>query len=120
MLRMDQVHVIRDKYFNEGRSMRWIARKMGISRASVRKYVLDQSEPRRQESKPRARPVLEKVGAEIEAVVTEWSTRTTEKQRITATRVHRELVEDGHEVGITTVRSYLAEKRRAAQEGFCR
>jgi transposase len=34
------------------------------------------------------------------------------EQRITGTRIHRQLIEEGYEVGITTVRDYLREKRR--------
>ena len=48
---MDQVHVIRYQVLVEGRSQRWVARRHGVSRNTVRKY-LDQSEPRRVESKP--------------------------------------------------------------------
>ena len=58
MLRMDQVHVIRHKVLIEGRSRRSVAREMGVSRKTVRKY-LRISEPRRVETEPRARPVLE-------------------------------------------------------------
>ncbi len=48
----------------------------------------------------------------------EWSRRTTAKQRITGSRVHQELVEEGFEVGVTTVRQYLRELRQQTQEVF--
>ena len=51
---MDQVHVIRHQVLVEGRSQRSVAREHGVSRNTVRKY-LDQSAPRRVESKPRRR-----------------------------------------------------------------
>ena len=38
--------------------------------------------------------------------------------RITGTLVHRQLREEGYEVGSTTVRAYLAEQRRQRQEVF--
>jgi hypothetical protein len=44
-------------------------------------------------------------------ILFEWTERTTHKQRITGTRVHRQLVEEGYEVGITTVRDYLRDLR---------
>lgn len=44
MLRMDQVHVIRHKVLIEGQSIRRVAREIGLSRLTVRKY-LDSSEP---------------------------------------------------------------------------
>lgn len=117
MLRMDQVHVIRHKVLVEGQSMRSAARQLGVSRNTVRKY-LRVSEPVRVESRPRARPVLERVRLRIEALLEQWLPRTTAKQRVTGTRLHRQLVEEGFEVGVTTVRAYLHELRRRAAEVF--
>lgn len=117
MLRMDQVHVIRHKVLVEGLSIRSTAKMMGVSRNTVRKY-LTQSEPRRRELGPRARPVLEVVGPRIEALLEQWRHRTTPKQRITGSRLHQQLVEEGYEVGASTVRAYLREKRRQAAEVF--
>jgi DNA-binding transcriptional regulator LsrR (DeoR family) len=48
---MDQVHVIRHKVLIEGRSRRSVAREMGVSRNTVRKY-LRVSAPRRVEREP--------------------------------------------------------------------
>lgn len=118
MLRMDQVHVIRHKHFLEGHSIRRIAREMGISRNTVKKYVLAEGEPKRRESTPRGSPVRDGAVSRIEEILEQWSGRTTWKQRITATRVHRQLVEDGYAAGITTVREYLAERRRRDQEVY--
>ena len=47
-----------------------------------------------------------------------WGRRTTPKQRITGTLVHQQLLREGHQVGSTTVRAYLAEQRRARQEVY--
>ena len=60
MLRMDQVHVIRHKVLIEGQSIRRVAREMGLSRITVRKY-LERPEPGPRRYKPRARPVWERV-----------------------------------------------------------
>ena len=114
---MDQVHVIRYQVLREGRSQRWVARRHGVSRNTVRKY-LDQSAPRRVESKPRRRWVTERMAPRLEELLSRWSRRTTAKQRLTATRLHRQLLEDGYEVGITTVRSYVREWKRQRQETF--
>jgi transposase len=116
MLRMDQVHVIRHKVLAEGRSVRSVARELRVSRNTVRKY-LQHSEPVRREG-PRARPVLETVAPRIEEILEEWSRRTTRKQRVTGSRLHQQLVEEGLTAGVTTVRAYLAEKRRAAREVY--
>ena len=56
MLKMDQVHVLRHQVLNEGRSIRRVARELGISRNTVAKY-LEQSEPVRRRGRPRGRPV---------------------------------------------------------------
>jgi hypothetical protein len=44
MLKMDQGHVLRHKVLKEGRSIRRVARELGISRNTVVKY-LDRPEP---------------------------------------------------------------------------
>lgn len=116
MLRMDQVHVIRHKVLVEGRSIRSTAREMGVSRNTVRRY-LKESEPKRHES-PRARPVLGQVAPRIEELLVEWASLTTPKQRITGSLLHEKLIEEGFEVGISTVRAYLREKRRQAAEVY--
>src|SRR5215204_4755066 len=118
MLRMDQVHVIRHKVLLEGKSVRSVAKEMGVSRNTVAKY-LKNPEPRRRVARKRKRaPVTEMVAPRIEEILSEWSGRTTPKQRITGARIHRQLVEEGYEVGITTVRDYLREKRRKEAEVF--
>jgi len=116
MLRMAQVHVIRHKVLVEGLSIRQVARELGVSRNTVSKY-LKQPQPVRHEG-PRRKPVLERVAPRIDELLVEWSDRTTPKQRITGTRIHRQLREEGYEVGTTTVRTYLREKRRQAAEVY--
>ena len=117
MLSMADVHVLRHKVLVEGLSQRQVAREMGISRNTVRRY-LTLPEPVRTESKPRRRPVLEHVQSRLDALLGEWAARTTPKQRLTATRVHRQLREEGYEVGVTLVRDYLRERRRRRAEVY--
>jgi transposase len=117
MLRMDQVHVIRHKVVVEGQSVRSVARQMEVSRNTVRKY-LRVSAPVRVERQARARPVLERARSRIEALLEQWGPRTTAKQRLTGSRLHRQLIEEGLQVGVTTVRAYLRERRRRAAEVF--
>ena len=114
---MAQVHVIRDKVLREGISQRRVAREMGISRNTVKKYM-EVSEPKRVVMQVRRRPVLERVERRLGELVSEWSERTTRKQRLTGTRLHRELVEEGYEVGVTLVRSYLREWHRRRSEVY--
>ncbi len=114
---MDKVCVIRHKVMVEGKSVRSVSRELGISRNTVAKY-LGVSEPVRRETVPRPQPVLEKVAARIDEIQAEWAHRVTPKQRLTGSRIHRQLVEERYQVGITTVRDYLREKRRRAAEVF--
>ena len=117
MLRVDQVHVIRHKVLQEGRSIRSVARELGVSRNSVRKYKRE-PEPVRKSGRPKPRPVTDAVRPRLEALVADWGARTTAKQRITATRLHRELVAEGFVVGLTTVQTLWREHRRQRQEVF--
>jgi transposase len=117
MLRMDQVHVIRHKVLVEGRTIRSVAREMSVGRNTIKKY-LKLSEPVRVVRREKPSAVKEMVAPRIDEIIEQWRRRTTAKQRITGTRVHRQLVEEGYQVGITTVRDYLREKRRKEAEVF--
>lgn len=117
MLRMDQVTIIRYKKRSEGKSTRKIAQEMGISRNTVKKY-LEISEPKRVETIPRPSPIRDHVAPRIDELLVEWKDQITPKQRITGSRIHQQLREEGYQVGISTVRYYLVEKRRQKQEVF--
>jgi transposase len=117
MLGMDQVHVIRHKVLVEGRGIRQVAREMGVSRNTVKKY-LSQPAPIRVERTTRSRPVRDKVHARIETLLAESPKWTGGKQRLTASRLHAMLVTDGFSVGITTVRELVAEWKRKRREVF--
>ena len=114
---MEQAHVIRHKHFVEGMSVRRIARQLGLNRRTVQKYLV-QSEPRREELAPRPQPVLGPMAPRIEALLDEWGPRLAGKHRLTAPRLHRQLLEEGVTVGERTVRRYLAERRRRLSEVF--
>jgi transposase len=117
MLGMAEVHVIRHKVLVEGQKIRKVAREMGVSRNTVRKY-LTQPEPVREEKGPRGRPVWEKVGVRLEALLAESPQWTGGKQRLTATRLHALLVSEGFSVGATTVKEAVAEWKRRRREVF--
>ena len=114
---MGQVHVVRHKVLVEGQSERKTAREMGISRNTVKRY-LDRAAPVRVEAVPRGRPVWERVGTRVEALLNESPRWTGGKQRLTAARLHTMLVVEGHKVGITTVREAVAEWKRSRREVF--
>jgi transposase len=117
MLRVDQIAIMRHKVLAEGRSLREVAAELGVSRNTVRRYVRA-APPAAVRSMARRSPVTELVGPRIDELLAEWASKTTRKQRITGTRVHRALVAEGKVVGLTTVRKYLAAKRRAEAEVY--
>ena len=114
---MDQVHVVRHKVLVEGQPARRVAREMGLSRNTVRRY-LELPAPVRVERGARGRPVWDKVGARVEALLTEAPSWTGGKQRLTATRLHAMVVAEGFEVGLTTVKEAVAEWKRRRREVF--
>jgi transposase len=117
MLKMDQVHVLRHKVLKEGQSIRRVARELGLSRNTVTKY-LDRPEPVRSSRRRRERPVWGAVKPRLEELIAEWEPRTTAKQRITAMRLHRQLVLEGYRVGRTLVGDYWRERRRQRAEVY--
>lgn len=118
MLRVDQIAIIRHKVLVEARPIRVVAREMGVSRNTVRKYVDDAGFGPKEPKRRRKAPKLEEIGPRVDEILEEWKHRTTRKQRLTGTAVHAKLVAEGIDVGTTTVRLYLAEKRRQAAEVF--
>ena len=114
---MDQVHVVRHQVLVEGRSRRQVAKALGISRLTVRKYV-EQALPIRTETAPRSRPVWDAVGARLEALLAASPQWTGGKQRLTATRLHGLLVAEGYRVGVTLVKDAVAEWKRQRREVF--
>jgi transposase len=114
---VDQVHVIRHKVLVEGRSQRQVAKELGLSRLTVKKY-LTEAVPVRRETQPRARPVWNAVRERVEALLAESNRWTGGKQQLTATRLHELLVAEGHRVGVTLVKEAVAEWKRQRREVF--
>jgi transposase len=114
---MDQVHVIRHKVLVEGLTVRQVARQLGVSRNTIKRY-LELPTPVRVESQPRPTPVLDRVAARIEAILADAPRWTGGKQRLTATRLHRMLRGEGFDVGVTLVKQAVAEWKRRRREVF--
>jgi transposase len=114
---MNQVHVIRHKVLMEGLSVRRVAKEMGVSRNTVRRY-LERSTPERVESQPRAAPVRERAQARLEQLLAEAPQWTGGKQRLTAARLHKLVAAEGIEVSYTTVKEVVSEWKRKRQEVF--
>ena len=114
---MDQVHVVRHKVLVEGVSVRRVAREMGVSRNTIRRY-LDLPAPVYGPRQAQPKPVMEMVGPRIEALLADSPRWTGGKQRLTASRLHQMLLEEGLKVGVTLVRETVAEWKRRRREVF--
>ncbi|RMF84687.1 MAG: helix-turn-helix domain-containing protein, partial [Nitrospirae bacterium] len=69
MLKVADVEFIRRKVLEDGWSQRRVARELGISRQTVRKYLALEGPVRRCEERPRPQPVRSQVEAEIRALL---------------------------------------------------
>jgi transposase len=117
MLSMQTVHIVRHKVLVEGISVQQVAQGLGLSRTTVYKY-LEAPTPNRVEATPRRHPVLDAASSRIDALLAEWSSRTTAKQRLTATRIHRQLLTEGYTISDRSVRQYVRQKKLQAAEVF--
>ena len=114
---MDEVGTIRHLVLAEGWTIRRVARELRVSRNTIRRYLAG-AEPGVRTPVVRARPVLARVQPRLEALLAEAPQWTQGKQRLTATRLHRLLLEEGQAVGATLVKAYVAEWKRRRQEVF--
>src|SRR5207237_9431457 len=117
MLRMDEVGTIRHLVLAEGWTIRRVARELRVSRNTIRRYLAG-AEPGVRKRVVRGRPVLARVQARLDALLAGAPQWTQGKQRLTATRLHRLLVEEGHAVGATLAKAYVAEWKRRRREVF--
>jgi len=114
---MDEVTVIRHRVLVQGVSRRAIAKEMGVSRNTVRRYLAGAPVGERQ-AVTRPRPVRERCKARLEELL-ETSPRWTQgKQQLTATRLHRMLRAEGFAVGVTLVKDYVHDWKRRRAEVF--
>jgi transposase len=117
VLSVDQVYMIRRGVLADGVGIRRVARELGVSRNTVRKY-LGEAEPQRKSVKSWARPVFEAVIERLTALVEAWTPHTEGKQRLSAARLHQELRAEGFTVGRTLVPRIRRERRRRAAEVY--
>jgi transposase len=114
---MDQVYVVRHRVLVDGLSVRQVAREMGISRNTVKRYV-DGAPPSPRQPVARERPAQDAAKARLHALLDEAPRWTGGKQRLTATRLHRMLRDEGIGVGETVVKEIVREWKRQRQEVF--
>lgn len=109
---MDQYQFIRMAHKIHSKSIRSIAKEFGFHRQTIRKALRGEI-PEYQLKKPRSKPIMDSV----KHLVDRWLEGDLEvhpKQRHTAKRVHRRLVEEmGFGGSESTVRQYVREKKAA-------
>lgn len=114
---MDQVHVIRHQVLVEGASIRQVAKRMGVARNTVRRY-LGEIVPGERRAVDRKKPVTDGVRPRLRALLEEAPRWTGGKQRLTSVRLHQMLAAEGHKISERMVRAEMAEWKRQRQEVF--
>lgn len=104
----------------EGESQRSIARELGISRNTVKKYCQGESVPWERKTYERESSILTpEVKAFVEECLRADEKEGTKKQKHTARRIYVRLVaEKGFTGGETTIRAYVHELKGNAAEAF--
>mgnify|MGYP002624331678 FL=1 len=115
MFTMDQVHTIRELYYNQGLSMTAVAEKVHCNWKTVRKYI-DQEDFSPPKPVPESEVVHESKLDPYKPTIDQWLTDDTKaprKQRHTAKRVFRRLEKEipGFNCSYRLVAEYVAEKK---------
>lgn len=104
----------------EGMGQRQIARRLGISRNTVKKYMEGENVPWEKKERERKETSLTpEVKAFVANCVKQDEEEGTKKQRHTAKRIYDRLVtEMGYQGGESTVRGYVRELRETVREAY--
>jgi transcriptional regulator with XRE-family HTH domain len=100
---MDEVTTTRHRVLVKRLSQREVARRLGMSRKTVRRYVEGAPVGERRPA-PRDAPKLAAVRDRLESLLRESPRWTAGKQRLTATQLWRMVWAEGHAVGLTLVK----------------
>jgi transposase len=106
MLTVDQHAAIRYAYYTEAKSIRDIARALGVSRQSVRKAIASPTPPRYTPTTPRPAPKLDAFRDRITTLLDEQATQPR-KQRYTTTKIYQLLATEGYTGSESRLRAYL-------------
>lgn len=118
MYTMDQIHTIRDLFYNQGLNLKEVAEKMNCDWRTVRKYVdLEDFSPPKPvpESEVIHQSKLDEFKPLIDSwLITDADKKTPRKQRHTAIRVHQRLQEEapGYDCSYRLTAKYVSEKKQ--------
>jgi len=117
---MDQYQLIRQLYAVEGLSQRQIAKNLGISRNTVRRYCNGENVPWERKSSPRTPAVIPpEVRGFVQKCLDEDEQEGISKQRHTAKKIYERLIEElGFTGGASTVRGVVREMKEKMPKVF--
>lgn len=116
MLTMDQIHHIRDLYYNQGLTLEEVAAKVGCNWKTVRKYV-DQEDFSQPKPQPDKEQMHESKLDEYKPLIDKWlaeDKKAPRKQRHTAKRIHKRLQKEapGYNCSYRLEAAYVAAKKK--------
>ena len=119
-IQVNQYQKIRMYYEQEHRSIRWIARELGCSRDTVRKYIGGDTVPwDRKPGSGRRSVITDEVDHFIEACLAEDAQENLRKQKHTAKRIRDRIEEElGIVIAESTIRNVVAKKREKQMPVF--
>lgn len=112
MLDVDQIVEVK-QLAGRGVPIREIARRLAVSRNAVRRYLRGAAPGVYQQRRPRPQVVRDSIRERVrELLATERAKETPRKQRLSAARIHRLLLESKMRVSVRTVSTLVAVLRR--------
>jgi predicted DNA-binding transcriptional regulator YafY len=109
LLKTDKIETIRQAILVDGRSIRSVANQMGVSRNTVAKY-LKQFPGVITIRKAKTKPVLGRILPRLDELLN-ISENKDKIKHLNGARIHRQLIQEGYRVGVTTVREYIRKKK---------
>lgn len=115
---MESVVALRHRVMRQGVPIRQIARELGVSRNTVRRYLRDEVEPGQRRPAARPTPVRDLVETRALEILADSKRWTRGKQQLTAAQLHTILLGEGFATGYTTVKLIVREWNRRRAEVF--